>query len=71
LIQNYNAQQYLRIQSIPQRKKYFSITKINWLILFKARIPVYYENHMEPIIQNVLLILKAGAAYSYHWVSKG
>jgi hypothetical protein len=31
------------------KKIQFSITKINWLMLFKETIAVYSENHMKPI----------------------
>jgi hypothetical protein len=39
---------YLKIQFLPQRK-HFSITKINWLMLFKEIIAVYSENHTIPV----------------------
>jgi hypothetical protein len=39
---------YLRIQSVPQRE-HLTITKINWLTLFKEIIAVYSENHAKPI----------------------
>jgi hypothetical protein len=37
-----------------KRTPHFTITKINWLTLFKEIIPVYAENHMKPTypIQN-------------------
>jgi hypothetical protein len=31
------------------RTPYFTITKINWLMLFKEIIAVYRENHAKPI----------------------
>jgi hypothetical protein len=53
-----------------------SITKNNWLLMFKEIIFVYSKNHTKPINtlfrQNAeLLIVKAGGTYSYHWASKG
>jgi hypothetical protein len=58
------------------KTQHFTITKINWLTLFKEIIAVYTENHKKPIItlcgQNAeLLIIKAGGRYSYHWALKG
>jgi hypothetical protein len=32
-----------------KRTPHFSITKINWLMLFKEIIAVYIENHAKPI----------------------
>jgi hypothetical protein len=32
-----------------KRTSHFTITKINWLTLFKEIIAVYSENHTEPI----------------------
>jgi len=32
-----------------KRTPHFTITKINWLTLFKEIIAVYTENHTEPI----------------------
>jgi hypothetical protein len=32
-----------------KRTPHFTITKINWLTLFKEIIAVYSENHTEPI----------------------
>jgi hypothetical protein len=32
-----------------KRTPYFTITKINWLTLFKEIIAVYSENHAKPI----------------------
>jgi len=32
-----------------KRTPYFTITKINWLMLFKEIIAVYSENHNKPI----------------------
>jgi hypothetical protein len=59
-----------------KRTQHFTITKINWLTLFKEIIAVYTENHMkhmdtlcEQIVE--LLKVKAGGTYSYHWALKG
>jgi hypothetical protein len=57
--------------SASKKTQPVTITKINWLMLFKEIIPVYSENHMKPINtlcgQNTeLLIVKAGGTYSYH-----
>jgi hypothetical protein len=60
-----------------KRTPHFSITKINWLTLFKEIIAVYTENHTEPTNtprgkkNSDLLIIKAGGKYSYHWSAKG
>jgi hypothetical protein len=58
-----------------KKTQHFTITKINWLTLFKEIIPVYTENHTKPINtlwKNAeLLIIKAGGAYSYHGAFKG
>jgi hypothetical protein len=40
---------YVKIQSVPQRKQHFTITKINWLTLFKEIIAFYFENHKKQI----------------------
>jgi hypothetical protein len=59
--------------SVRTAKKtlHFTITKINWLTLFKEIISVYTYNHMKPINRLCgynagLLIVKAGGTYSYH-----
>jgi hypothetical protein len=54
-----------------KKTQHFTITKINWLTLFKEIIAVYSENHMKPIDtlcgQNTeLLIVKVGGTYGYH-----
>jgi hypothetical protein len=43
--------QILFKNSVRTTKKtpHFTITKINWLTLFKEIIAVYSENHMKPI----------------------
>jgi len=35
-----------------KRTPHFTITKINWLMLFKEIIAVYTKNHTKPRIQN-------------------
>jgi hypothetical protein len=64
--------------SVPIAKKtqHFTITKINWLTLFKKIIAVYSENHAKLINtlcgQNAeLYIVKAGGTYRYNWGLKG
>jgi hypothetical protein len=60
--------------SVRTAKKtpHFTITKINWLMLFKEIIAVYTENTLNLQIQNVvLLIVKVSGTYSYHWALKG
>jgi hypothetical protein len=55
-----------------KRTPNFTITKINWLTLFKEIIAVYSENHAKPIIQNAaLLTVNADGSYSYHPTLKG
>jgi hypothetical protein len=54
---------------------HFTITKINWLTLFKEIIAVCTENHMKHTItlcgQNAeLLTVEVGVSYSYHWALK-
>jgi hypothetical protein len=61
-------EKYLNIQFLPQRKQNHTITKINWLMLFKG---VYSGDHVKSINtrwgQNVELpIVKAGSTYSYN-----
>jgi hypothetical protein len=42
------SKEHLNILSVPQRKhKIFTITRMNWLTLFKEIIAVYSENHGE------------------------
>jgi hypothetical protein len=59
-----------------KKTQHFTITKINWLTLFKEIIAVYSENHIKPMNalsgKNVeLLNIKEGGTYSYHWALKG
>jgi hypothetical protein len=50
------------------KQTYFSITEINWLILFPEEIIVVHtENNMKHVNTNV----KACGTYSYHWALKG
>jgi hypothetical protein len=58
-----------------KKTRHFSITKINWLTLFKEIIAVYSENHTKHINrlcgQNVeILIVKEVGTCSYHWTLK-
>jgi hypothetical protein len=58
------------------KTKHFTITKINWLMLFKEIIAVYSENYTKPINtlrgQNAeVLIVQADGTYSYQWAVKG
>jgi hypothetical protein len=59
-----------------KKTQHFTITKTNWLTLFKEIIAVYSENNTKPINtlcgqNNVELgTVKVGGAYSYHWVLK-
>jgi hypothetical protein len=55
-----------------KKTQLFTITKINWLTLFKEIISVYSVNHTKLINtlsgQNAeLLNVKDGGIYSYHW----
>jgi hypothetical protein len=56
-----------------KRTPHFTITKINWLTLFKEIIAVHNEDHTKHInTQNVaLLIVKADGTYSYRLALKG
>jgi hypothetical protein len=58
-----------------KKTQLFTITKINWLTLFKEIIAVYCENNKKH--NNTLCgknaelqIVNARGTYSYHWVSK-
>jgi hypothetical protein len=60
--------------SVRTAKKtpHFTITKINWLTLFKEIIAFYSENHTKHINKNEeLLIVETGGTYIYHWALKG
>jgi hypothetical protein len=59
-----------------KKTPHFTITKINWLTLFKEIIAVYSENHTKLTNtyceQNAkLLNIRAGGIYSYHWNLEG
>jgi hypothetical protein len=55
-----------------KRTPNFTITKINWLMLFKEIIVVYSENHTKPINTNsTLLTVEADGSYSYRSALKG
>jgi hypothetical protein len=45
-----------------KRTPHFTITKINWLMLFKEIIPVYPENHKR-LINTKYTFVKAGETY--------
>jgi hypothetical protein len=49
-----------------KRTPHFTITKINWVMLFKEIIAVYSENHAKPINA-----VKADGSYSYRSALKG
>jgi hypothetical protein len=59
-----------------KKTPHFSVTKINWLTLFKEIISVYSENRSKPLHtfcgQNAkLLRVKESGTYSYHSALKG
>jgi hypothetical protein len=55
-----------------KRTPHFTITKINWLTLFKEIIAVYIDNDTKPINENAaLLTVKADGSYSYRSALKG
>jgi hypothetical protein len=54
-----------------KRTPYFTITKINWVMLFKEIIAVYSENHAKPIQNAALLTVRADGSYSYRSALKG
>jgi hypothetical protein len=55
-----------------KRTPHFTITKINWLTLFKEIITVYNESHEKPINKNTgLLNIKAAGKYSYRLAVEG
>jgi hypothetical protein len=52
-------------------RKHFTITNINWLMLFKEIIPVYAENNRTKHVTKIaLMIVKTAGTYSYHWALK-
>jgi hypothetical protein len=51
-----------------KRTPYFTITKINWLTLFKEIIAVYSENYAKPSNTNIALqIVKHAETYNFHY----
>jgi hypothetical protein len=55
-----------------KKTQHFTITKINWLTLFKEIIAVYSEHCTKPMNTlcgqtSELLIVEAGGTYSYHY----
>jgi hypothetical protein len=73
-LRNWNSsKQYFKNSVCTSKKtKPISLTKINWLMVWKKMFPVYNENHKKPINTNAyLLFVKACGTYSYHWALKG
>jgi hypothetical protein len=78
MILTYEAEARLIIfkNSVRTAKKtqHFTITKINWLTLFKEIIAVYSENHTNSThrlysadkMQITVLIVEVRGVYSYH-----
>jgi hypothetical protein len=55
-----------------KRTPHFTITKINWLTLFKETIAVHSENHTNHKIQNTALqIVQISGIYNYQQALKG
>jgi hypothetical protein len=54
-----------------KRTPNFTITKINWLMLFKEIIAVYGDNRAKPINTKCSLTVKAYGSYSYPSALKG
>jgi hypothetical protein len=54
-----------------KRTPHLTITKINWLTLFKEIITVYSENHAKPINTKSSIIVKADGSYRYRSALKG
>jgi hypothetical protein len=53
-----------------------TITKLNWLMVFKEIIAVYSEKYFKPMYtfcgqNSELFIVKSGNTYCYHKVLKG
>jgi hypothetical protein len=66
----------VNIKYLLQKAPHFSLTVINWLMLFYEIITVYCENRTKPINMFCghyaeLLTVKAGGTYTYHWDFKG
>jgi hypothetical protein len=48
-----------------KRTQHFTVTKINWITLFKEIIAVYNENHANPVNTNTALqTVKIAGAYN-------
>jgi hypothetical protein len=58
------------LPSLAKKTQHFTITKINWLTLFKEIIAVYSENHTKPI-NTTWRVVEAGGTYCYNWALKG
>jgi hypothetical protein len=56
---------YKNIVRTSKRTPHFTITKINWLTLFKEIIAVYTEDHMISIQNAELQIVKIGGTCNY------
>jgi hypothetical protein len=54
-----------------KRTSHFTITKINWLMLFKELIAVYAANYTKPINTKCKLTAKGAGTYSYHSALEG
>jgi len=55
-----------------KRTPHFTITKINWLTLFKEIITVYSENHKKPINTKYSITdCQAAGTYGYHSALEG
>jgi hypothetical protein len=54
-----------------KRTPHFTITKINWLMMFKEIIAAYSENHAKPIQNAALLTVRADGSYSYRSALQG
>jgi hypothetical protein len=59
----------MNLARTEKKTQQFFITNISWLIIFREIIIAYCERIVRnPLVQNVvLLIVKAGGTYSYHW----
>jgi hypothetical protein len=54
-----------------KRTPYFTITKINWLMLFKEIMAVYSESQAKPIHAKCSITVKTDGSYSYRSALKG
>jgi hypothetical protein len=54
-INTLKPEDHLNKNSVRTAKKtqHFTITKINWLTLFREIIAVYCENYMKPVVHSV------------------